>query len=635
MQVAQAVGPGSRAAPGHVVQFYGDEDAFAQELARFFQPVRDGRAEGIAVVTPEHCRAVHAAAHGIRVLDARATLDAVLVDGWPDPQRFEAAVGAPVRALAAGGPLCAFGEMVALLCADGRPDAAVALERLWNALGKEVGFRLLCAYPLGAFTSLGALSEVLKEHESSLGSHEEALAPPSPAEAGALLEAEQQRRQGLERALAAREAELRDFVAHAAESREALQRHEAQQAAVARLGREALAHPDLDALFGAAVREVAATLGVEYVGLLELDPDGHHLAFRAGHGWRPGLVGHARVPAGQGSHAARVLASKGPHAYHGLDGDLGFAPGPLLKDHGCHSGVSVAIATAGGGVFGTLGAHTARPRRFSADDANFLSAVAHVLASAIERRCADDELQSSRAHLEETVAERTRQLAASNRELEAFSYSVSHDLRAPLRTISGYASILEAKHGPELSDPARQLLEGVRKGADRLGRLIDDLLDLSRVQRVDLVRQAVDLSALANSRLRELGASDPSRRVEVRVGKGLRVTGDPRLLGMMLDNLLGNAWKFTRHAERARIEVGRQGAGPDAVFFVKDNGAGFDMAFASRLFQPFQRLHGPQEFEGTGVGLATVQRIVERHGGRVWAEGRVGEGAALYFTLGQ
>jgi PAS domain S-box-containing protein len=744
MQVAQAVASGSRAAPGHAVQFYEHEDALAAELARFYEPVRDGAAQGIAIVTPGHRPALLAAAPGpgLQVLDARATLDALLVDGWPDPHRFEAVVGAAVRPLAAAGPLCAFGEMVALLCADGRPDAALALERLWNRLAKEIPFRLLCAYPLGAFASLGALSEVLHEHEPALGAADAAVrvlpapgAPAGAADAAALLKAEQRRRQELERELAQREAELRDFVAHApdgmhqvdadgtilwvnqaeldllgygreefvgrrvqefyaepavvdgifarlregapvanqparlrakdgrlvdvlvssnamvrdgrlwrsrcvvrdatdlARAQEALRRHEAQQAAVARLGREALDGAGLDALFGSAVREAAAALGVGFASLLELDPDGHHLALRAGHGWRPGLAGRARVPAGPGSQGGHALAAKGPLAYHGLRDEARFAPSPLLLDHGCHSGVTVAVQTRSG-VFGVLGAHAAEPRRFSVDDANFLSAVAHVLASAIERRAAEDEQALGLARLEETVAQRTRQLAASNRELEAFSYSVSHDLRAPLRAISGYATLLEAKHGPELTAPAQQLLEGVRKGADRLGRLIDELLDLSRVQRVDLVREAVDLSALAGARLRELAASDAERGVEVRVARGLRATGDPRLLGMLLDNLLGNAWKFTRRAGNARIEVGRQGAGPDAVFFVRDNGAGFDMAYASRLFQPFQRLHRPSEFEGTGVGLATVQRIVERHGGRVWAEGRVGEGASFYFTLG-
>jgi PAS domain S-box-containing protein len=746
MQVAQAVGSGRLVASGHLVQFYDGEAELAGELARFFQPVRDGQACGFAIATPGHRALVAAAAPGAEAVDARATLDAILADGWPDPARFEAVVGAPLRRLVAGGQaVCAFGEMVALLCQEGRPDAALALERIWNRFADETGIRLLCAYPVGAF-SPGALSEAIAEHARVLAA---APAPAAPQDAASLLRAEQERRQELERALAAREAELRDFVlngpdgmhqvdedgtilwvnqaeldllgyerheyvgrriqsfhedqaavdgifealrrgepvlsrparlrckdgslrdvlissnavhrdgrmwrsrcivrdatdlARAQRDREeALRRveererelraRELQQAAVARLGREALAQRDLGALFGAAVRELAATLGVEYAGLLELDPDRHHLTFRAGHGWRPGLIGKASVPAGPGSQAGYVLSSRGPLVYHGLAGETRFEPSALLLGHGCHSGMVVAVETAAG-AFGTLGAHTVAPRRFTQDDANFLAAVAHVLAGAIERRAFEDEMQRSRARLEETVAERTRQLAASNRELEAFSYSVSHDLRAPLRTISGYTSLLEAKHASELGPEARLLLEGVRKGADRLGRLIDDLLDLSRVQRVDLVRQAVDLSALARQRLRELAAAEPDRQVEVRVESGLRATGDPRLLGMLLDNLLGNAWKFTRHSARGRIEVGRQGTQEDAVFFVKDNGAGFDMAYAGRLFQPFQRLHRPSEFEGTGVGLATVQRIVDRHGGHVWAEGRVGEGAAFYFTLG-
>jgi signal transduction histidine kinase len=421
--------------------------------------------------------------------------------------------------------------------------------------------------------------------------------------------------------------------APAADLERELAAREARLGAVVRLGAEALASRDLDALFASSVREVAAALGVEFVGLLEMDAGGHHLAVRAGHGWRPGLVGKAQEPAGPGSHAGAALAAGAPLAYHDLAAETAFEPGPLLLGHGCHSGMLVAIEGRSR-PFGLLGAHTAAPRRFTPDDANFLSAVAHVLAGAVERRASEDDLQSSRAHLEDTVAERTRQLEVSNRELEAFGYSVSHDLRAPLRAISGYAAILEARHGGELGEPGRLLLDGVRKGADRLGHLIDDLLQLSRVQRVDLEAEAVDLSALARQRLRDLAAGDPARRVSVRVESNLRAHGDPRLLGLVLDNLLGNSWKFTRQAAHARIEVGRQGTAQDAVFLVRDNGAGFDMAYASRLFQPFQRLHRPSEFEGSGVGLATVQRIVERHGGRVWAEGRVGEGATVYFTLG-
>lgn len=412
-----------------------------------------------------------------------------------------------------------------------------------------------------------------------------------------------------------------------------LEARERQQAAVARLGQQALANPELPDLFARAAQEVAATLAVDVSAILELEPAGHHLRLVAGHGWRDGLVGQLQVPAGATSHAGFSLGASEPVLYNDLATERRFTSAPLLESHGCRSGITVAIR-ARGKPFGLLGAHSRTPRGFTTDDSNFLLAMAHVLGSAVDRRRAEDELRSGRLHLEQTVHERTRQLAASNRELEAFSYSVSHDLRAPLRTIAGYTGLIESRHAGELSGETLQLVQGVRKNADRLGHLIDDLLDLSRVQRLELERGPIDLTALATESLRELAAADPERAVTVQVDEGLTALGDANLLAMLMQNLTANAWKFTRDATPARIHVGRQGTNGDSVFFVRDNGAGFDMAYAGKLFQPFQRLHPSSEFEGTGVGLATVARIVERHGGRVWAEGRVGEGAAIYFTLG-
>jgi signal transduction histidine kinase len=415
-----------------------------------------------------------------------------------------------------------------------------------------------------------------------------------------------------------------------------LEARERQQAAVARLGQQALANPDLPDLFAVAAKEVAATLAVDLSSVLELEPTGHRLRLVAGCGWRDGLVGQLQVPAGATSHAAFSLASTEPVLYEDLATDGRFTTAPLLESHSCRSGMTVAIRSRGKPI-GLLGAHSRTPREFTTDDSNFLLALAHVLGSAMERRRAEDELRSGRLHLEEMVHERTRQLAASNRELEAFSYSVSHDLRAPLRTISGYTSLMEEHHRDELSGEALHLVEGVRKSADRLGRLIDDLLDLSRVQRVDLVRREVDLSALTAQVVAELRAAEPDREVALDIEPGLRADGDARLLSTLMQNLLANALKFTRHTAQPRINVGHEAAGAagdGTVFVVRDNGAGFDMAFAPKLFHPFQRLHRASEFEGTGVGLATVARIVERHGGRVWAEGRVGAGAAVYFTLG-
>lgn len=229
---------------------------------------------------------------------------------------------------------------------------------------------------------------------------------------------------------------------------------------------------------------------------------------------------------------------------------------------------------------------------------------------------------------------RARELSAVNGELEAFSYSVSHDLRAPLRALDGFSQALLSDYQDQpLDDRGRDYLTRIRRASQRMGRLIDDLLDLSRISRTRMRSERVDLSALARAILAELAAGAPEREVEMVIGDGLLVEGDPSLIEIMLRNLLGNAWKFTAAKSRTRIEVGTTELEGDRVYYVRDDGAGFDMAYAGKLFGAFQRLHTEREFEGTGIGLATVKRIVTRHGGRIWADGAVGQGAAFYFTL--
>jgi signal transduction histidine kinase len=231
-----------------------------------------------------------------------------------------------------------------------------------------------------------------------------------------------------------------------------------------------------------------------------------------------------------------------------------------------------------------------------------------------------------------------RELEGANRELEAFSYSVSHDLRAPLRTIDGFSQILQEDYEAVLDEEGLDYLGRVRAASAHMAMLIDDLLDLSRVSRRPLRRERVDLASMATEIIEDLRAAEPERNVEFVSGDDIKAYGDVSLLKVALENLLGNAWKFTDREEVARIEFGvdrrpRAGfIGP--VYYVRDNGAGFDQAYSDKLFGAFQRLHGQDEFEGTGIGLATVARIIHRHGGRVWAEGEVGEGATFYFTLG-
>jgi PAS domain S-box-containing protein len=226
-----------------------------------------------------------------------------------------------------------------------------------------------------------------------------------------------------------------------------------------------------------------------------------------------------------------------------------------------------------------------------------------------------------------------RRLVAANDELEAFSYSVSHDLRTPLRRIDGFSQALLEDYGRVLDPQGRDYLQRVRNGARHMSELIEDMLRLSRISRSELAWSKVDVSAAARAVAAELAASAPDRNVEIMIADGLVAHGDERLIWQVLENLLGNAWKFTGKTSRARIEVGMASDGAEPVFFVRDNGAGFDPTRADTLFGAFQRLHGGDEFPGTGIGLAIVRRIVHRHGGRVWADGRIGEGATFYFTL--
>ncbi len=233
----------------------------------------------------------------------------------------------------------------------------------------------------------------------------------------------------------------------------------------------------------------------------------------------------------------------------------------------------------------------------------------------------------------EQLKARTRELAQVNRELESFSYSVSHDLRAPIRSTGAFAAILLEDYAASLDDEGRAYLEKVISGIDKMNTLVDEILTLSKVGREQLKLGTVDLSAMAIKILDALRAENPERKVHVEIAENLNAIADGPLMEIVLTNLLGNAWKYTSKNESGFIAFGLEKQGEEKVFFVRDNGAGFDMDYAHKLFEPFQRLHSEGEFKGTGIGLAIVKRVIEKHGGRIWAEGKKGEGAVFYFTL--
>jgi signal transduction histidine kinase len=255
------------------------------------------------------------------------------------------------------------------------------------------------------------------------------------------------------------------------------------------------------------------------------------------------------------------------------------------------------------------------------------------LVSMVEDISERKKAEQSVRRLHQDLQQRAEQLEAANKELESFSYSVSHDLRAPLRSIDGFSKALEEDFSAVLGAEGQSYIDTIRAAARRMSNLIDDMLMLARVSRSELVRKPMDLAVLAATVVCELRQADPERQLEFINAAPLLVNGDARLLRIVLDNLLGNAWKFTSRQSLSTIEFGRTTRDGVAVYFIRDNGVGFDMAHAKKLFGAFERLHAATEFPGSGIGLATVQRVIQRHGGRVWAESEPGKGATFFFTL--
>jgi len=437
-------------------------------------------------------------------------------------------------------------------------------------------------------------------------------------------------------------------------TQEALAKHAERLRILHEIDRALIAEEATEAIAGAVLRPLRELLGVPraIVNLFDL---------AAGEVEWLAAAGRRRIRLGPGVRYSIQLMGDVKALQRGEPQliDVHSLPPSPEVDALLASGVHVYMVVpmiAGGELIGALSFGGA-PGPFPAEQVDIAREAAMQLAIAIAQARLHERVKRQAEDLDLRVRERTQELSmahtalqktnaelvqltsalqAANRELETFSYSVSHDLRTPLRSINGFSQVLLEDAGTRLDAQDKEHLLRICGAAQRMGQLIDALLALARITRAELQREDVDLSALIKAIMADLQRQEPSRRVTCVIGEGLRACGDPRLLRVALENLLGNAWKFTAKCPRARIDVGRLGQSDGTLaLFVRDNGVGFDMAYCDKLFGAFQRLHRQSEFPGTGIGLATVQRIVHRHGGRIWAEGAVDQGATFYFTLGQ
>ncbi|MGD1859628.1 MAG: ATP-binding protein [Leptolyngbyaceae cyanobacterium] len=416
-----------------------------------------------------------------------------------------------------------------------------------------------------------------------------------------------------------------------------------QQAVLTQLSQVALSGVYLESLFDQATQLIANSLEVEYCKILSLMAGGNFLRLRSGVGWQSDLVGQAIVSADVRSQAGYTLVAQQPVVFTNLQTESRFQGSALLTEHSVVSGMSVIIPGQDDRPFGVLAAHSTRERRFTQDDINFLQAMANLLATAIQRKHMEQELHQLNLSLEERVQNRTQALETSNQELEAFSYSVAHDLRAPLRAIQGFAQVLEEDYRAVLDDLGREYLHRLATSAENLDTLIQDLLTYSRLGRTDIHLQAVNAANVVDDILNELRPVLEKTSAKVEVAPNLPIVyAHGSIFRQVLLNLIGNALKFIAPDVQPYIWIeSNTGDRSDPAakqplsvrIWVKDNGIGIAPQHQARIFNPFERLHGVDAYPGTGIGLAIVARGMQRMGGRVGVESDVNQGSGFWIEL--
>ncbi|MEJ5224120.1 MAG: ATP-binding protein [Anaerolineales bacterium] len=416
----------------------------------------------------------------------------------------------------------------------------------------------------------------------------------------------------------------------------------------ARVSRSAGEELDPEKLSELVVRTIQNEFELYYVGLFLCDSERKWAELRAATGaaGKKLLQEKHHLAIDENSMIGWSIVHRQPRIALDVGEDAVRFENPLLPD--TRSELALPLISRNE-VIGALSIQSTQERAFTNENITWMQNLADLLANALanarlydalekelkERQQAEAEVRKLNEELEERVRQRTARLEAANKELEAFSYSVSHDLRAPLRSVDGFSRILMDDFSEQMPEEARRYVRIIRESAQKMGQLIEDILRLSRISRTELRIETFDLSVYAAEIAQRLQSEMPERQAVINIQSPLLVTADRNLLIIVLENLLSNAWKFTGKKEHAEISVGMLQQDDDQVLYVKDNGVGFNMDYAEKLFGAFQRLHSDQDFPGTGIGLAIVQRIINRHGGRIWAESEPDKGTTFYFTLSE